>query len=272
MPAILLAALMSMTVAPSNAQQAIATAPPGVLIKLSPGEYGRIEITGKTWTNPITIDATEASLTLAIRRSSGVNVTGGKYSNAIGPAMNGYAIWVQQSERINLKQLSISNSTRAIVLDRSRDIEVSGADMVGMKVDGIDISSSQRVKITKSRCTDFDTGKAHPDCIQMWSRPKDGITQDVEIIGNRSEGKMQGITGFNHIRNGVDDGGFDRITISDNVVIGTFPNGIAINACRDCTITNNVTRTAPGSKYKVSINIVRCERCTVKKNVSGGRP
>ena len=30
--------------------------------------------------------------------------------------------------RINLKQLSISNSTRAIVLDRSRDIDVSGAD------------------------------------------------------------------------------------------------------------------------------------------------
>jgi hypothetical protein len=52
----------------------------------------------------------------------------------------------------------------------------------------------------------------HPDCVQLWSRPDAAPTSDIVIRGNRAYGPTQGFSGFNHVRNGVDDGGFDRIT------------------------------------------------------------
>ena len=141
------------------------------------------------------------------------------------------------------------------VIDMSSDVDVTKAAMTGLSVDGIDISSSQRVKVTYSSCTAFKTGTAHPDCVQGWSRPGK-ITSDVLIDRNTMDSQnTQGIFFGNHVRNGVDDGGFDRVTITNNTIRGSYPNGIAVAACRGCVVTDNKAVTMLGSKYKVGINL-----------------
>jgi parallel beta-helix repeat protein len=83
---------------------------------------------------------------------------------------------------------------------------------------------------------------------------------------------MQGFTAFNHVRNGVDDGGFDRLIIKDNVVNSSFTHGVAVMACRDCTITGNRASSTPGSKWRTKVNIYDCVRCTVERNIFQSGP
>lgn len=241
---------------PSTVQAVIASAKPGDTITLAAGSYPRIVIKGKTWATPITLDASAAKITqLTIDSSAGVNVKNGSFSGAKGAAYLGYAAWVYKSRLVTFSAPQISNSLRGIVIDMSGDVDVTRAAMTGLSVDGIDISSSQRVKVTYSSCTAFKTGTAHPDCIQAWSRPGK-TTSDVLIDHNTMDSPAtQGIFFGNHVRNGVDDGGFDRITITNNTVRGSYPNGIAVAACRGCVVTDNKAVTMLGSKYKVGINL-----------------
>lgn len=258
---------------PQNITDVITKAPPGATITLSPGNYKRLDIRKRTWARPVTLDISKAHLTgIWIRSSSGIKILGGTFSGAVGKAMEGYGIWIQQSSKIDITGSLITDSVRAIVLDRAEDISITKTRMLRMQVDGIDVAGSRRIHISNNICADFRTDDRHPDCVQLWSSPKLGVTQDVEILNNVSEGNMQGFTGFNHVRNGIDDGGFDRIRIVGNRVIGKYPHGVAIFDCRDCIITDNVTRTAPDSRYRVSVNIGRCTRCTIRNNVNGLRP
>ena len=241
---------------PATVQAVIAAAKSGETITLAAGSYPRIVIKGKTWATPITLDASAANITqLTIDSSAGVNVKNGSFSGAKGAAYLGYAAWVYKSRFVTFTAPQISNSNRGIVIDMSSDVDVTKAAMTGLSVDGIDISSSQRVKVTYSSCTAFKTGTAHPDCVQGWSRPGK-ITSDVLIDRNTMDSQnTQGIFFGNHVRNGVDDGGFDRVTITNNTIRGSYPNGIAVAACRGCVVTDNKAITMLGSKYKVMINL-----------------
>lgn len=260
------------TVTPATAQQAIETAQQGAVIKLAPGSYGRVMIVRKTWSRPITIDASGASLTLNIVASRGVNIRGGTFTGALGQGGEGYAVLVRQSSNVAFENVAISSSIRGMVIDRSTDVRVTRAMLTDMRIDGVNIASSQRVTITDSSCSAFNTGEAHPDCIQMWSSPKYGVTQDVTLLRNRSDGNMQGFTAFNHVRDGVDDGGFDRITIADSWARGQYAWGVAVFDCRNCVIRNNRGETPAGARHAVVVRATRCTNCTVTGNVDGRRP
>ncbi|QGP78195.1 right-handed parallel beta-helix repeat-containing protein [Sphingobium sp. CAP-1] len=270
---IALFAASAMTATPVTAQRVVDTARPGAMIRLAPGDYGRLTIKNRQWKQPITIDAKAATLKLAIIQSDGVILRGGTFSGAMGAGGEGYAILLRQARRISFESPTMRASMRGLVIDRSSDVRVTRATITDMRIDGINIASSQRVTVTDSSCSNFDTGEAHPDCIQMWSRPDRGITQDVTLLRNRSVGKMQGFTGFNHVRNGVNDGGFDRITIKDSFVAGEdAPRGIFLGDCRDCVVTGNRAQTLPGARWMETISVENCTRCTVNDNQNGDRP
>ena len=82
-----------------------------------------------------------------------------------------------------------------------------------------------------------------------------------------ARGNTQGITAFNHPDRG--DPGFDRIRFLNNQVEGAYPQGVALYDARDSVVTGNRTTTIPGARFRTSINVVRCERCTEANNVSG---
>lgn len=253
----------------ADLRRALASSRDGQTLVLAPGDYGLITIERRRFTQPLRLIAGEARLQLVIRLSSGIELHGGRMNDLVGRGPAGYAINISRSDHVSIEAARISRSNRGIVIGASSDVVVRNIAMTGMIIDGIDIGSSQRVAIHRINCENFASGTAHPDCVQMWSRPA-GVTSDILIADSTSTGAgMQGFTGFNHVRNGIDDGGFDRVTMTRNTVIGSFPQGIALYDCRFCVVTRNRTRRVIGAPHRVSINVGRCHECTVESNDVG---
>jgi len=250
----ILTALAIVAATPSTIHSALWEAKPGDTIKLTAGDYGTVTIKDRNWPKRITLNASGAKLRLVIQNSSGIYVNGGTF----GPNMDGagYAAQVQLSKDVTFYKSAFVNSKRGLVIDRSQRVKVSYARFSEMTIDGVNIALSQQVTVLNIVCEKFDTGEAHPDCVQGWSRPG-GITSDVLVEKVTLNGpKVQGIFFGNHVRNGVNDGGYDRIVIRNNSITGSYPQGIGLYECRNCEVTGNRVSTLPGSKHRVSINIV----------------
>ena len=259
--------LASLTANPSNISDVIANARSGDTITLSAGDFGTVVIQ-RRFNKPVTLIAGDARIKVAFRNSSGIELRGGVVTGALGVGPAGYGISIQRSSNIRIAGARFSQSNRGLVISLSSDIFVSQASFTGMVIDGINVASSQRVVIRDNTCRDFQSGTAHPDCVQLWSRPN-AVTTDVIVEGNRSIGRgMQGFTAFNHVRRGVNDGGFDRISIINNFVVGNYPQGVAVYDCRRCKVVGNRTQTLPEARHRVSINIIRCSECLVSNNVT----
>lgn len=248
-------ALATLTATPATLPAVVAKAQSGDTIRLMDGTYPRVKITDRTFAKPVTIKANpKASFQFAIARVSGLTIQGGMVRDRIGGGGAGYGIGIQSSSRITVNGVAISNGTRGIVIGRSTDVLVAKVTFDRMIVDGINIAGSQRVTIRGVICTNANSGKAHPDCIQGWSRPG-MITQDVLITDSTvNTAGMQGIFFGNHVRGGVDDGGFDRIRVIANAVTVDHAQGIALYDCRKCEISGNVVTTMKGARSVASIN------------------
>lgn len=266
---------------PATMPAVLAAARPGDRIVMAPGMYEPVVILDRQFSPPLTLDAGKARFRLAIRRSSGVRVIGGELGPALGKDPEntmklgplGYAASVSHSSDVGFSGTIFADAVRGLTIGKSSDVTVDRATLTRLKTDGIDIALSRRVTVTNSTCTDFTPRPGdHPDCIQMWSRPEEPPTSDVVLRGNTARGAMQGFSGFNHVRKGVDDGGFDRITIENNTVYGTYPHGVALFAGRDSRITGNKTRALPGGRWRVGVNIRDCTRCVVENNDVGPKP
>ena len=265
----ILAGASALMVTPANINRVLATAPAGAVIRLAPGEYGTVNIRKRHWRKPVTIEAGKARLTLNVAESSGLIVRGGTFVGGSEKTLVSYAVTLRSSHKITMDRFSVTDSALGISIRASSDIRISHADIVGMQADGIDIASSQHVTIADSSCTGFKTtfGQAiHPDCVQMWSTPDEGVTQDITLERNRAVGVMQGFSGFSHVRSGVDDGGFDRIIIQDNYAATAYPHGVHVNNCRNCVITGNTVETLPGSRWQTWVRASNCMNCKIENN------
>lgn len=269
-----LASASALVATPSSINHVLATAPDGAVIRLGPGNYGAVSIARRLWKRGVTIDASKATLNLNVTGSSGLVIRGGQFTGDPRNPMAGYAIVLRSSHNITFEGITVRDSKLGIAVNQSSGIRIRQARIVGMLADGIDIASSQDVVVSDSSCSDFRTeGQAlHPDCMQMWSHPQQGLTRNITLERNRSTGPMQGFTGFNHVRGGVDDGGFENIVIRDNYVANTFPHGVYINACRNCTITGNVAVTLPGARWKTWVRAPDCVNCRIENNKDGQEP
>lgn len=251
--------------ASSKLKAALANASSGALIKLAPGDYGRVQIVDKHWNPAITIEAGRSKLGVTILRSSGISFRNGVFGNGSIPGMMGRAVSITSSANISFDGALFADARIGVAIDQSKSVRVSRSEFRDLTADGIDIASSQAILVEGIRCHDFIASERHPDCVQMWSRPGK-VTTDVTIRNNVADGRMQGFTGFNHIQEGVDDGGFDRIKIIGNTVHSINPNGVTVNDCRDCVIADNMMRRLPDARFPIKTRAPRCLRCDVRAN------
>lgn len=243
-----------------TASQIIAQAKSGNQIILPPLVNGEtLNITNRKFSPAIKIDVSRISLGgVVIRNSSGIILHGGRIN---GPGGRSYGINVVSSNNVRIQRMTISGAHRGIVISKSQDVAVEGNRLTGLIAEGVNIAQSQRVLISGNTCSDFNPtmgswsadGKRiqdgdHPDCIQAWSRPESAPTSDVKVINNEMQGFMQGIFFGNHVRGGVDDGGFDRIEISNNRVHISLPNGVSLYSARNSKVVNNKISTVPGAR------------------------
>lgn len=191
------------------------------------------------------------------------------------PFGEGYGVFVVRGAGVKVEGGVFRGFKSGVVLSRVEGFRLARNAFTYMRSDGIQVGESRKGLIEANTCGDTRVrDKEHPDCIQLWSRPTSPPTADVTIRGNRAKGDTQGIGLFNVVRNGVDDGGFDRILIEDNDVLGGHPHGIALMSGRDSIVRNNRVDTIPGSRWRTSINLVGGDvtRCGNKVAAAAGRP
>lgn len=228
----------------------LSSARPGEAITLAPGDYAAIDVRHRQWSPPITVDAAAARLRgVQFWDVAGVIWHGGAFDG--GDAVRG-AFGLTESSHITVDGTTMTRFTRyTIGLQNSSDVRLTNNSFTDMGSDGIDIALSRRVLIDHNVCAaSHPTPGAHPDCIQMWSRPTAPPTADITITNNTATGMTQGFTGFNHVRpdasgKDTDDGGFDRIVIENNTAKVGYYHGISLYNCRKCAIRNNRVETMP---------------------------
>ncbi len=239
----------TVTATPGTFAEVLNHAAPGDAIRLQPGVYEAFAIKDRHWSPSVKVDATGATLRgIRLNDVGGLDWHGGTFDgNEV--ERNGFNIYV--ADHIAIDGATFSHLVRnGIGLGMVSDVRVTNNVFTDSGSDGIDIAMSRRVVVDHNRCGEFHpTPGAHPDCIQMWSHPEAPPTADITITNNEAIGAMAGITGFNHIRNGVDDGGFDRITVEHNYVKVSAYHGITIAPCRNCVVRHNRAETRPDPQF-----------------------
>lgn len=240
-------AVAATTATPATIDEVLAHAAPGATIRLDAGSYPPLNLRARHWSPPVTVDATVADLrSVRLDGVSGLTWRGGRFDG--GDVERG-GIKADRSDHLVVDSATFRHFTRnGIGFGTTTDSRIVGNVFTDSGSDGIDLAMSQRIVVDHNRCGDFHpTPGAHPDCIQLWSRPGNPPTADITITNNEAIGDMQGITMFNHVRNGVDDGGFDRIRIENNVVKVTSWHGIFVGSCRGCVVRHNRAATLAGA-------------------------
>ncbi len=188
-----------------------------------------------------------------MRDVSGLTWRGGAFDGG-DTERNGINVYT--ADHIVIDGATFRHFTRnGIGLGMVSDARIVNNTITDSGSDGIDVAMSRRVVLDHNRCVDFHpTAGAHPDCIQLWSRPTAPPTADIAITNNEASGDMQGFTMFNHVRpddegKPTDDGGFDRITVENNVARVTNWHGIAVYSCRHCLVRHNRVESLPNPQF-----------------------
>lgn len=295
------ASAASINATPETAATVFAKAQGGDTVVLGRGHYvGAKGLSNRTFDPPLKIDARAAALERwAISKVQGLEINGGTWRNGclpaacynyalrfdggarikvlagafIGPEVaepgvayqraDGYGVGFIGTTDVELVGNAFVNFKTGAVLNKVSRFKVAGNRFNRMRSDGLAIGQGWVGLIEGNICDGTRTlSTEHPDCIQLWSRPDAPPTSDIAIRRNLAVGEMQGVFLGNHVRAGVDDGGFDRVHIEENDVWGAYPNGVALYAGRASTVRNNRTRTVPGAPYIVRVittgDVQRC--------------
>jgi len=168
----------------------------------------------------------------------------------------GTGVLVARGEGIEVRDSRFTGLKNGVVMSQVSGFRLLRNTFELQRSDGITIGESRLGLIEGNECRDTRVrDKEHPDCIQLFSRPTSAPTADIVIRKNRATGATQGIGMFNHTRNGVDDGGFDRILIEENDLNVSFPTAIGLKDARASIVRNNRVKTIPGSKHLARISI-----------------
>ncbi len=247
------------TATPETLQSMLNSARSGDTITLAAGDYPPIHVEDKKWSPAVTIEARAGRMTqVGFNGVSGLVWHGGTFD---GKDTLRTAWSAGTSDHVTVEGLTLTHYTRnGIVIGDSSDMRIANNLISDSGSDGIDVATSRRVVIDHNECrAPAPTDGAHPDCIQLWSRSTAPPVADVTITNNTISGNTQGITMFNHIRNGVDDGGFDRIRVEDNHVSVAQWHGISLYACRACVVRRNRVDTIPNGRIQAWIKFIESD-------------
>jgi nitrous oxidase accessory protein NosD len=226
-------------------------AQPGDWIVLARGYYGDVALPKADHAEPVAIDASQSrARTLIIRATAGWTWLGGTIDT---PPAAYRGVLIDGAQRIEIAGVYLTGGLTGAAVIGSQDIMLRGNVVTGMQGDGFNVVASQRVRIIGNTLTDFRPGEAvwrdgvlvkdapHSDAIQLWSLSGREPTSDVLILGNRIEGRTQGITHFWHAAQGRPK--VERVTVERNEVAVASWWGIGLRDTPGAVVRGNVVRT-----------------------------
>ncbi|MDB5424877.1 MAG: hypothetical protein JWQ29_2293 [Phenylobacterium sp.] len=250
---------------------ALKVAQGGDTIQLTAGTYTGVVADNLHFAQDVTITsagATQAVLTnLNINKSAGLTLSNLEFQVSPGGGDNPFTVYTSQDihfDRLNVhgsldgnpwndvngimvrfsSDFSVTNSEfqqlkNGVTYDTSEHVLVSGNELHDINGDGIHGVGSSWVTITGNMLHDFHSAPgAHSDAIQFWTTGTTTAAHDITVTDNiylRGSGTAaQGV--FMNDEAGVH---YQNVVISNNTLIGTQYNGIAIANGDGVTISNN---------------------------------
>ena len=265
---------MSILYVSTNAELTAASlaAKAGDVISLASGTYAGLWLEGLNFSSTVTITSTDADnpavLTgLNVKNSSNLAFTNlalvGQADNNVynfgvlgsskisfdhvhvsGPALgSGYekmfGLYVRDSNTVSVTNSEFYQLETGLFAYNSSGVTVSGGLFHDLRSDGIQSSNTSRLSISDNLFKDFHPRSGdHPDAIQIFTSGQTGPTTDIAISGNvvarGNGGVVQGIFITDEVGTT-----FQRVSITDNLLIGTMWNAIMLTGATSGAITNN---------------------------------
>ena len=251
---------------------ALGSAKSGDRILLEAGNYSNVQLKGLSFDSAVTITSRDpgnpATLTgLTVSNSQGLSfsnlhldfsspwtvwnaqITGS--SNIVFSGMNIHGslngnpgddqsgILVKDSKNVTITGSEFQQLDHGISLSNNTGVRIENNRMHDIRADGVIAVATSNVQIVGNAFTDFyPSGGDHPDAIQFLTRGATEKAHDILVSGNlitRGEGAIiQGIFITDQI--GI---GYDRVTVTDNVVVGAMYNGIMVSSTNGVVVTGN---------------------------------
>lgn len=168
------------------------------------------------------------------------------------------ALMVRASRKVTISNSRFSALQHGIAMLELDGMAVLNNEFHNIRTDGVRGGEVSNLEIAGNVFTDFHPApKDHPDAMQLWSTPKNGMMTNIHIHDNlvvRGTGyPTQGVF-LRDVKNGRP---FQNVVIEGNLVMGGLYNGIAINGVQGGRITDNIVLNYPDRKH----SWIRAQNC-----------
>ncbi|WP_293907895.1 right-handed parallel beta-helix repeat-containing protein [Phenylobacterium sp.] len=147
---------------------------------------------------------------------------------------------VRDSSNISVVGCEFQQLERGLAIGQTYNVVVTDNNAHDLRSDGFDFAEVSNVVLTGNTFRNFSPNAIdHPDAIQFWTSGTKTPSHDIMISGNvifRGDGAYtQGI----FLRDQIGTLPYQRVTIADNLIVGTGYNGIRIQGATDLTLRGN---------------------------------
>lgn len=256
----------------SALQSALSNAKAGDVIELASGNYGSLVVSGRTFSDDVILKAaagaTPVFTALTITNSSGLTLQGFEVALAgqnvanftiansqdvhiVGFNVHGvldgntdtdpWGLYLQSNNNISIEDSEFHELNWGITHSLNDGLVVRNNEFHDIRAQAMRGGGSSNVTVADNDFRDiYPIGEDHPDAIQFWTTETKASAHDIVITGNtydRGAGRIsQGI----FMRDEVGNLPYQRVTITDNVILGASYHGLTIGHATDVKILDNV--------------------------------
>lgn len=169
----------------------------------------------------------------------------------------GFGLQIRGSQNVTVSDNDISGFFRGLVVAESDALVVTGNELHGIRMDGMNFSAIQGVLIEGNELHNFarSMGSAdHSDMIQFWTNGTTRPSTDIVIRNNILDLGDGHYTQSIFMRNDMVDRGFAgaemfyrNVLIEGNVIVNAHMHGIHVGETAGLVIRNNSVLTADGA-------------------------
>lgn len=199
--------------------------------------------TGITVKNLDIPQAAGKTLTVAVRDSQNIDLSGLHIHGESNLANPGCGMEIRRSTSVNVSNSTFDHLSAGVYFVGNTGLTLRDNHVSQIVNDGFIGSATSNLLIKDNYFTDWrHSGTAHPDAIQLYTRPGDAIAQDITVSGNvfnRGTGSViQGIW----IKDDAGIGSFENVKVTDNAIIGAAANGIGLIGVSSATVSGNLVQ------------------------------
>ena len=160
--------------------------------------------------------------------------------NNLGSGQEQSAFMIRASKDVSVTNSAFHHLWHGVSLLDNTGVTLSGNYFHDIRTDGIRGGGNSSLTVSNNLFTDFYPAAGdHPDAVQLWTTNTTTAASDITITDNvvlRGQGApVQGI----FLRDQVGTLAYERVTITDNLVVGGMYNGIAAGHVEGGTISGN---------------------------------